>query len=140
MKVLRGVLFPVVLAGCLGTTDPEDVVPDLEFELGQEDDIFQPQAVEISSQGSNVIVTGRVWLLDTCYDISAALSVPDSTHFRLDIDATGLLGPYVVCFDVSMSVPYTARFTVARPGRYEVEVYHRIDGRTQIRVSELVSL
>ncbi len=140
MKVPRGVLFPVVLIGCLGTTDPGDVVPDLEFELGQQDDITQPQSVEISSETGSVIVTGRVWTPNTCYDISAALSVPDSTHFRLDIDATGLLGPYVVCFDISMSVPYTARFSVARPGRYEVEVYHRIDGRTQIRVAELVSL
>ncbi len=140
MKVPRGVLFPVVLAGCLGTTDPEDVVPDLEFELGQEDDIAQPQSVEISSEAGSVIVTGRVWLPNTCCEITAALTVPDSTHFRLDIDATGLQGPYAVCFDVSMSVPYVARFAATRPGRYEVEVFHRIDGRTRIRVSKLLIL
>ena len=139
MKVPRGVLFPVVLAGCLGATDP-DVGPDLEFELGEEDPIAQQQSVEISSQGSSIIVTGRVWLPNTCYEITAALTVPDSTHFRLDIDATGLLGPYAVCFDVSMSFPYVARFAATRPGRYEVEVFHRMDGRTRIRVSKLLIL
>ena len=137
MKVPRGVLFLVVLAGCLGATDP-DVVPDLEFELGEEDPIAQQQSVEISSHGSSVIVTGRFWLLDTCYEITAVLTVPDSTHFRLEIEATGLLG--VVCWDVVMSVPYVARFAATRPGSYEVEIFHRVDGRTRIRVSKLLTL
>jgi hypothetical protein len=138
MRNLRALTLLLFL-GCTGATEPEGV-PELEFEYGPEDSPQQPPAAVITTEDQTIVVTGHFVASNTCYDIKAKLEAPDSASYRLTVYAQDQQGPYVVCWDVSMSVPYLAKFKVPALGPYEIEVMHRMGSAIQLRVGKVIDL